>query len=166
MRRDRAIRAKVPEAELHRPAAGGIGGRDVTRQDWRDLGFYYTQDDAPRAAWRIVGSTAGLAAFLAKLVDYVACPSNARLGAHEHFGPYLYLKVMTSNDAGIDADRIHGSLADLSRLANLVREALARAKPGALVALGRDYLERPSYELLLDVREDDFDPASADPDLR
>lgn len=140
--------------------------KEVTRQEWRDLGFYYSQDDAPRGAWRIVGSRAGLGAFLAKLVDYVAYPSNARLGEHEHYGPYFYLKVMTSNDAGIDAHSIRGSLADLRRLADLVSKALAHAKSGDLVALGRDYVEQTSYELLLDVREDNFDPASADPDLR
>jgi hypothetical protein len=140
--------------------------KEVTRQEWRDLGFYYAQDDAPQGAWRIVGSTVGLAAFLAKLVEYAARPSNAGLGEHEHYGPYFYLKVMTSSDAGIDAHSIRGSLADLRRLADLVSKALAHAKPGDLVALGGDYVERPSYELLLDVREDNFDPASADPDLR
>jgi hypothetical protein len=34
-----------------------------------------------------------------------------------------------------------------------------------VIQLGHDYVERPSYELLLDVREDGFDPASGDPEL-
>ncbi len=139
--------------------------KEATRLQWRHLGFYYTQDDPPRPGWRIVGSTAGLATFGAMLVDYVARPNNAGLSEHEHWGPYCYLKVMTSTKAGIDADGIHGTLADLRRLACLVVAALEHAKPGDAIALGSAYVGTPSYELLLDVREADFDPASADPEL-
>jgi hypothetical protein len=72
---------------------------------------------------------------------------------------------MTSTKAGIDADSIHGALDDLRRLAGLVVAALEHAKPGDVIALGSTYVGTPSYELVLDVREADFDPASADPEL-
>ena len=95
--------------------------KERTRQQWRKLGFFYTKDEHPRPAWRLVGSLAGLAAFHAILTTYVAHPSNAPLSEHEHYGPYTYLKVMTWSEAGIDADSIHGTLADLTRLADRVR---------------------------------------------
>jgi hypothetical protein len=139
--------------------------KDATRAEWRELGFYYTQDDQPRSAWRIVGSPAGLANFGAMLVDYVSRPSNAELSEHEHWGPYSYLKVMTSKAAGIDAESIQGTLDDLRRLAGLVASAVRDAKPGEVIALGRAYVGVPSYELVLEVRSADFDPASADPEL-
>jgi hypothetical protein len=139
--------------------------KEVTRKEWRALGFYYTRDDQPRQAWRVVGSLAGLAAFHAMLVGYVTHPSNARLSEHQHYGPYSYLKLMTSSEAGIDAHSIRGTLDDLSRLAGLVRAALEHAKLGDVIPLGHDYVERTSCELLLDVRDDSFDPASDDPEL-
>lgn len=139
--------------------------KGATRNEWRDLGFYYAHDHTPRPAWRIVGSVAGLAAFRTLLLGYAARPSNAGEGEHEHYGPYFYLKVVTSKEPGIDGHSIHGTLDDLSRLAELVATAVGHAKAGDLIALGHAYVEKPAYDLLLDVRPDDFDPASADPEL-
>ena len=139
--------------------------KEVTREEWRKLGFYYTQDDPPREAWRIVGSLLGLAVFHMLLVRYVEDPRNAKLSEHEHYGPYSYLKIMTSVHAGLDRLSIHGTVADLARLAGLVQAALDRAEPGEVIALGNDYVEGTPYELLLDVRSADFDPASEDPEL-
>jgi len=34
-----------------------------------------------------------------------------------------------------------------------------------VIPVGHDYVKEASYELLLDVREDGFDPASEDPQL-
>jgi hypothetical protein len=121
--------------------------KEVTRKEWRALGFYYTRDDGAGQAWRIVGSLAGLTAFHATLVRYVASPGNAPLSEHEHYGPYMYLKIMTWNEAGIDAASIHGTIADLSRLAELVLAALAVAKPGDVIPLGHSYVESADPEL-------------------
>jgi hypothetical protein len=139
--------------------------KELTRRQWRDLGFYYAHDAAPRPAWRIVGPLAGLAAFHAALLAYVAGPSHAAIGEHDHFGPYWYLKVMTSRAPGIDAHSIQGTLDDLRRLTGLVANAVEGAKPGDEIAIGHEYVEKRIYELVLDVREDGFDPASADPEL-
>ena len=70
-------------------------------------------------------------------------------------------------DHGIAIKRLTPRLRefDLGRLAGLVRAALDRAKPGDVIPIAHDYVEQPAYELLLDVREDGFDPASEDPQL-
>jgi hypothetical protein len=68
-------------------------------------------------------------------------------------------------DVRLQQRSIHGPLADLTRLAELVRAALAHANPGDVIPLAHTYVKTPSHELLLDVREDGFDPASEDPNL-
>jgi hypothetical protein len=139
--------------------------KESTRRQWRDLGFYYEHVLAPRPAWRIVGSRPGLSAFRALLLAYADRPSHAAVSEHEHYGPYWYLKIMTSEAPGIDADRIRGTLDDLRRLANIVATAVERSKPGDVIPIGHSYVEEPPFDLVLDVREDDFDPASADAEL-
>ena len=103
--------------------------KEITRREWRDLGFYYAHDADPRPAWRLVGSRAGLAAFQALLNGYAMWPTNAVFGEHEHYGPDFYLKVMTAKEPGIDAKTIHGTLDDLRRLGQIVTAALGQAKP-------------------------------------
>jgi hypothetical protein len=72
---------------------------------------------------------------------------------------------MTWPDAGVDRHAIHGSLADLTRLAKLVETKLSAAKPGSLIHIREEFGSDSPYTLLLDVRSDAFDPASLDPDL-
>jgi len=65
----------------------------------------------------------------------------------------------------MDHHAIYGSLADLRRLASLVEEKLAEARPGKMIRIREEYAGESTYTLVLDVRPDDFDPASADPYL-
>jgi hypothetical protein len=98
----------------------------ATRREWRELGFFYDSDDEARA-WRLTGSRAGLLRFRDALRSYVANPTNALESEHQHYGPYMYLKIATLPNTGFDKDSIHGSLSDLTRLANLVEARLAPA---------------------------------------
>ena len=136
----------------------------ATREEWRELGFYYDLDE-PSRRWRLVGSREGLVGFAHLLDDYVANPVNATLSEHEHYGPYMYLEVMTAEAAGIDDHSIHGTLNDLARLATVIRERLDGAADGDSLDIGAAFTDRPAYELRLEVRPDGFDPASADPQL-
>jgi hypothetical protein len=65
-------------------------------------------------------------------------------------------------DPGFDKDSIHGSLSDLTRLANLVEARLASGVPGSAVRIASEFAENTPYALILDLREDGFDPAAAD----
>ena len=69
---------------------------------------------------------------------------------------------MTYPDAGVDGNAIRGSLDDLARLAELVGAKLASAQPGEPISIREEYAADSRYTLLLDVRPDGFDPASAD----
>ncbi len=130
-------------------------------QQWRELGFFCELDDQNKV-WTLTGSRAGLLHFPDLLRGYIADPQNATNGEHKHYGPYLSLEVMTWPDAGFDGHAIRGSLTDLDRLASLVETNLAFAEPGSRVRIREEFAPDSRYALLLDVRVDGFDPASAD----
>lgn len=133
-----------------------------TRKEWRDLGFFYDRDDTGRR-WRLVGSKAGLAGFCQLLRRYVANPTNGQLSEHDHYGPYMYLKVMTWTEANVDSNAIAGRLEDLSRLSTMLEARLAAASPGQSFEIGREYAPASDYALEVQIADDGFDPASADP---
>jgi len=137
---------------------------DRARLEWRELGFFYNVDSASRER-QLLGSKTGLLGFRDLLLRYADNPRNDVKSEHDHYGPYGHLEIMTWPDAGMDHHAIYGSLADLRRLASLVEEKLAEARPGKMIRIREEYAGESTYTLVLDVRPDDFDPASADPYL-
>jgi len=135
-----------------------------TRREWQDLGFFYDLDESAKD-WIIVGSQVGLARFAALLRGYVADPRNAMQSEHEHYGPYHYLEVMTWTEAGMDDHSIHGTLLDLERLAELVDKRAAVLRPGERARIREEYAPNAKYGLVLNLREDAFDPATLDGNL-
>jgi hypothetical protein len=131
------------------------------RQQWRKLGFYCELDDQKKI-WTLTGSKAGLLYFPDLLLGYVNDPKNAVEHAQQHFGPYGSLEVMTYPVPGFDGNAIRGSLDDLMRLAELIQGKLFTAETGSSILIREDYAPDSPYSLMLDVRADGFDPASAD----
>jgi hypothetical protein len=74
----------------------------------------------------------------------------------------MSLEIMTCRQAGIDSHSIHGPLEDLARLARLVEDLLATLEPGASAAIRERYAPGSEYSLLVDLKDDSFDPAAAD----
>ena len=134
----------------------------ATRQEWRELGFFYDRDDQA-GVWRITGSRVGLLRFRDVLLEYAADPRNALRSEHEHYGPYMHLEVMTWPEAGFDDHAIRGPLTELARLARLIEAKLATARPGSSVLIRDEFAADSPYALVLDLREDGFDPAMAAP---
>ncbi len=137
----------------------------ATRREWRELGFFYDRSDTTRQ-WRIIGSIAGLCAFVEMLYAYSRNPRNAMQSEHDHYGPYMYLKIMTWPEAGIDRNAIYGSLNDLNGLAQLIEQRLHQAIPGDTLTVGKAYVPECEYDLVLEIMDAGFDPAAADPCLR
>jgi hypothetical protein len=137
--------------------------KEETRSEWRELGFFYDRKESSKE-WLLVGSRTGLRRFAALLRAFVA-DRNEMKSEHEHYGPYMYLEVMTWPDAGIDRQSIHGSLKDLGRLAELVEEQLAGLTPGRSLRIREEFAPTAEYTLVLELRDDSFDPASADGNL-
>jgi hypothetical protein len=133
----------------------------ATRHEWRELGFFYDRDDRAKV-WTLTGARAGLLRFRDALLSYAADPRNTMKSEHEHFGPYMYLEVMTWPEAAFDDHAIRGSLPDLVRLARIIERKLADTAPGSTVTIREEFAADSPYRLVLDVREDGFDPASAD----
>jgi hypothetical protein len=131
------------------------------KQEWRKLGFY-CEMDREKKLWTLTGSRAGLLYFPDLLLGYVADPANASDSAHQHYGPYGTLEVMTYPDAGFDSHSIRGSLLALTHLAELIEVKLATAEPGSPIRIREEFAADSPYTLVLDVRADGFDPSSAD----
>jgi hypothetical protein len=138
--------------------------KEHTRAEWRELGFFYDRNDAAKE-WVLVGSRSGLLRFAQLLHRYVADPRNALKSEHEHYGPYMYLEVMTWPEAGMDDHSIHGSTADLKRLALLVEGRVATMGPTTVARIRDEYTAGSNYSLVLHLRPDDFDPSSQDANL-
>jgi hypothetical protein len=152
--RRRSFVEKSPAAQL---TTGQI------KQAWRELGFFCELDDRDRT-WTLTGSREGLLRFRDLLLAYVADPRHALQSEYEQYGPYGSLEVMTWPAAGFDGQSIRGSLPDLARLAGLVETKLAAAQPDSVLLIREEFAPDSAYTLRLDVRDDWFDPASADPD--
>jgi hypothetical protein len=136
----------------------------ATRQEWRELGFFYNRDDDTKT-WQIVGSRTGLLRFRDALRAYARDPRNAQDSEHAHYGPYMYLKIMTWPQPRLDRDGIGGPLSALARLADVVDAKIATARSGATIDIGSEFAANGPYALRLEVQEDEFDPAGADPAL-
>jgi hypothetical protein len=137
---------------------------EATRQEWRDLGFFYERNDE-RKEWRLIGSHSGLLRFCDLLINYAANSLNEAQSEHDHYGPYMYLKVMTWTEPGMDGNAIYGTLQDLRRLAGIIEGKLQDTRTGSVLRIQKEFADSCEYCLVLSVRDEGFDPASADSEL-
>jgi hypothetical protein len=135
---------------------------EATRRAWRELGFFCGRNDAAKE-WRIVGSVKGLRTFAAEIRKYASNPANDRLSEYTQFGPAMNLEVGTSHQTEITEQWIGGPLVELLRLATLIERSAQDNVVGKRIALRSNFSPMAPYELILDVRDDAFDPALADP---
>ena len=138
--------------------------KEHTQAEWRELGFFYDRDDAAKE-WVLIGSRDGLLRFAHLLHDYVADPRNAMKSGHEHYGPYMYLEVMTWPESGMDGHSIHGPIPDLERLARLVEDRVSTMEASTITRIRDEFAVGSPYSLVLHLRPDDFDPSSEDANL-
>ena len=135
--------------------------KEATCRAWRKLGFFCGRNDAAKE-WRIVGSVAGLRKFAAEVRKYASNPAHDRLSEYTQFGPAMNLEIGTSHQTEITEQWIGGPLVDLLRLATLIEQSAQHNVVGKCIALRSNFSPMASYELILDVRDDAFDPALAD----
>lgn len=138
--------------------------KNQTIKDWQDLGFYYDLNEEARV-WFFIGSKNGLRKFTKLLKKYTSNPENKKISEHDHYGPYMYLKVMTWAESGIDENGIFGKLSDLKELGKLIEYKLENANEGTEFIIKNEYSENAEFSLHFFVKEDGFDPASIDPAL-
>ena len=136
--------------------------KEAKRLAWRALGFFCGRNDAAKE-WRIAGSVKGLRKFAAEIRKYASNPANDRLSEYTQFGPAMNLEVGTSHQTEITEQWIGGPLVELLRLATLIERSAQDNVVGKRIALRSNFSPLAPYELILDVRDDAFDPALADP---
>jgi hypothetical protein len=138
--------------------------KNITKEDWRQLGYYYDRDDNNKK-WILIGSPSGLSTLILFLKKYSKNISNQKKGEHDHLGPYSHLKIMTWEESGIYKDSINGTLDDFSRLAGIITEVAKESNIGKTIKIGTKYTTNIEYEIQIDVKEYGFDPALCDKQL-
>lgn len=134
----------------------------MTKQEWRQLGFFYERDEQAKK-WKVVGSASGVKRLSQLLREYVADPKHAQLSEHDHYGPYMYLKVMTWTEPRLDSHSISGRIQDLAQLADLVEAKVAATPEGSRFTVGQEYAPGCEFVLEFEIRGEGFDPSTADP---
>lgn len=134
---------------------------ESTQREWRELGFFYERNDEAKE-WRLQGSKIGLRRFSAAMRAYAGKPENELVSEHEHFGPYMYLELGTWQHSEITAHWIAGPLEEIAALADTMDICLSSASVGDCIFLRAAFAPTAPYELVLEVRDDTFDPATAD----
>ena len=135
---------------------------EQTKEDWRELGFFYDYDEA-NSRWRLVGSRQGLLNFCAILNEYAADEANASLSEHEHYGPYWYLTLITWDEAVITPHDIRGTFKDFLRLSKLTQAKLENTIAGENFVIDSEYSLKNEAKIFFEVKEEGFDAAMADP---
>ena len=135
---------------------------EATRREWRALGFYYDRDDEHQI-WILAGSRRSLYGFAQSVRAFASDLKNAGISEHDHLGPYSYLEIGTWHEPQISDHWIAGPRADMLRLAALVENRLASSVVGQTITLRSEFAPVSPYELRLEVKDDNFDPAAADP---
>ena len=141
--------------------------KNITKEEWRKLGFYYDRDD-PNKKWVLVGSKTGMEDFCTILDRYTGNNRNARMGEHDHFGPYQYLTIRTGKVFNITSDCICGSLEDLKILSAIIKVEIKNTKDEELPViklLNDNLLKKNDYMIQINFMEYGYDPASADTQL-
>ena len=133
--------------------------KEATRRAWRELGFFCDRDRLAKE-WRIVGSVKGLRKFAGAIRSYASNPVNDRLSEYTHFGPAMNLEVGTSHQTEITEQWLGGPLVDLLRLATFIERSVQDNVVGKRIALRANFSPMAPYELILDVRDEAFDPGS------
>ncbi len=74
----------------------------------------------------------------------------------------MYLEIGTWAEPEITDHWIAGPLPNLASLASLVESGVRELEVGATLSLRSAYAARSPYDLVLELRADDFDPAEED----
>ena len=138
--------------------------RSDTGEEWRTLGFYHEADAAARV-WRLEGSVTGLRTLVRMLDSQASKARGKERPAPLSIGPYDDFYIRVWERPGIDDESIYGTADDLARLSHILAEQIAAAEPVSEVHVGREYAADVEYSLLLIVRDEDFDPVTAVPDI-
>ncbi len=134
---------------------------ELTRQEWRDLGFYYISS-TEQQKWILHGSKVGLLN-LCKLVEEFAA-KNHPLGEHDHLLPHWYLTLTSCDTFSINSRGISGTPKQLNEFAKIFTKSVQNSSKGTTSLLSKDVFSS-EYAIEYTVHGDNYDPSSKDPQL-
>ncbi len=134
---------------------------EITRLEWRELGFFYLRDDAG-CVWRLRGGRGGLQRFGQLLSDHVDGPGGLAGREPQQLGPTLMLKIGAAASPVITAQGVWGPQSRLHQLGATVQAWVSGARPGEVMRLKASFAPDAAYELQLEMQDDAFDPALAE----
>lgn len=133
-----------------------------TKAEWRELGFFYDRDEEKKE-WLFRGDREGLLKLAELFRRYGKNEKNRSLFEHDHYGPYMYFKVITVfEEKGFNENAIYGDLEDIFQLGGIIEKRITKMKVGNVEALRSEYSPESTYEMKLILEADGFDPVSVD----
>lgn len=132
-------------------------------QEWRQLGFYYDFDKRAEVnQWRFYGSKQGLRQFSRLIQKYIDDNVNEEKSEHEHYGPYAYLKIITTEKPMITENYIGGTLDDLKKLSLLINQLTDGNDIGTTFNIDKEYAKGNTATTRFFIMADNFDPSCLD----
>ena len=138
---------------------------EATEREWRELGFYY-DFDKKFLSWNIYGSKSGISKFAKLIEEYSNNPRNNIIYEHDHYGPSMFLKIITLEEPEINDNAIGGSLSDLLRLSEIIKNKIKSANVGDKIIINEEYGNSNNAFIRIEIMDDDFDVISLDEWIR
>lgn len=132
----------------------------ATRDEWRELGFYFDYDESSKTL-NIHGDRTGLTKFSSLLLAYTSNPSNAELSEHDHMGPYMSLEIRTGKALKIHESCIEGTIDDFRMLSQFLEDQLSHSDSGQSFSF-RNEDDASSSLLCFHLHPNGFDASSLD----
>lgn len=136
---------------------------EITSKEWQELGFFYISNEELKC-WDIYGSRSGLGKLVSMLNQFSL--RKEPYGEHQHIGPHYYLTFTSAPSPVIDRKGIWGRAEDFKKLADLVGHKLSSSKIDDQLNIKEEFNEAAEFCLSLHVKDETFNPASLDQQLR
>ena len=134
---------------------------EMTREEWRELGFYYIIDNDSKA-WNLYGSIDGLSNFITEILKFTE--RYEVKGEHEHLLPHWYLTLQYDDGFDICRRGLLASKTEFLIFIDILRLRLEEAEVGEIIGL-HNHVKSTSYQMYLHIKGADFDPSILDPQL-
>ena len=138
---------------------------EMLRREWRELGVYYETDNTTKEL-KFYGDRKGIEIFSYVIKEYCDKRENFQVSERLYLGPYSYLLIMTSDRPFISTDVIAGTIGDLKKLSELIREKLKKTKTEESFTIDNEFGDNNKAKITIKVMADKFDPVTMDAQLR
>lgn len=149
---------KKTPAAVNSPAGDKVAS--ITRDAWRELGFWYDCDVAKKR-WTFRADRRGVATLAAEVQRFLAAPESGMAGEHTHLGPYSNLRFIAAERPQISWRGLAGRREDFTRLVAELG-AIAQTSADGARTIAANFEAVDGFSAVMVVERDGFDPASAE----